>query len=114
MRSKLWCCLLIFTLLSLGTISNTQPVNAQQAKVPSFDANKCQFDAPKGVKVVCGMLTVLEQHDEPDGPTIKLAVAIFKASSAKPKADPILYLDGGPGGHTLELATYRYAAAFKG
>src|SRR5437870_2996572 len=113
MLRKILCCLLIITFVGLSTMLNPQTADAQQ-KVPRFDLNKCPFTASKSVKVVCGTLTVLEQHDVTDGPTIKLAVAVFKAKSTKPKADPILYLDGGPGGHTLEAAMYRYEDAFAG
>ncbi len=114
MGRKLLCCLLMLAFVVPVALLNTQPANAQQ-KVPKFDQGKCQFDVPKSLKVVCGTLTVLEQHDVTDGPTIKLAVAIFKAAkTTKPKSDPILYLDGGPGGHTLEAATFRYFDAFAG
>ncbi|WP_374773982.1 alpha/beta hydrolase [Streptomyces sp. NBC_01310] len=45
----------------------------------------------------CGTLTVPENRAEPNSKTIKLGVAIVPAATATPKADPIVWLAGGPG-----------------
>lgn len=45
----------------------------------------------------CGTLTVPENRAEPTGKTISLGVAIVPAATATPKADPIVWLAGGPG-----------------
>ncbi|MEV7611581.1 alpha/beta fold hydrolase [Streptomyces sp. NPDC089799] len=45
----------------------------------------------------CGTLTVPENRAEPGGRQITLGVAIVPAKAAKPKADPIAWLAGGPG-----------------
>ncbi|MFF4849145.1 alpha/beta fold hydrolase [Streptomyces sp. NPDC001194] len=45
----------------------------------------------------CGTLTVPENRAEPTGKTITLGVAIVPAKADKPKADPIVWLAGGPG-----------------
>lgn len=45
----------------------------------------------------CGTLTVPENRAKPNGRQIKLGVAIVPALAAKPKADPIVWLAGGPG-----------------
>src|SRR5262249_36240797 len=62
----------------------------------------CAWPLPKGQTagetVKCGVVTVLEQHTNPTGPTIRLPVAIFKSASANPLPDPIIYIEGGPGG----------------
>ncbi|MFI5671233.1 alpha/beta fold hydrolase [Streptomyces sp. NPDC051704] len=52
-------------------------------------------EALKGAR--CGTLTVPENRAEPTGKTITLGVAIVPAKAAKPKADPIVWLAGGPG-----------------
>ena len=54
-----------------------------------------------GPEFKCGYLTVLENRMRPNGRTIRLAVAIRKASADNPKSDPILFLTGGPGGSGL-------------
>jgi pimeloyl-ACP methyl ester carboxylesterase len=40
---------------------------------------------------------VPEDHGQPNGPRIKLAVAIFKSSADHPAPDPVVFLQGGPG-----------------
>lgn len=62
----------------------------------------CQFDTPPGQDVDCGYLTVPEDRSQPDGPTIRLHVGIFRTPSSDPAPDPIVYLEGGPGGNALE------------
>ena len=73
----------------------------------AFQTTSCPFKLAAGVvegkDVRCGYLTVPEDHNRPQGQTIKLAVAIFKASYSNPAADPVVDLQGGPG--TQLLAT---------
>jgi pimeloyl-ACP methyl ester carboxylesterase len=52
----------------------------------------------------CGYLTVPENHAAPNGRTIKIAVARVKATSPNPKPDPLVYLNGGPGGTAVGIA----------
>lgn len=55
-------------------------------------------DAPR---VDCGRLTVPERRDRDSGRTIELAVAVVHATTTSPAPDPVLYLEGGPGGSAL-------------
>ena len=51
----------------------------------------------------CGYLTVPENRDDvANGRTVRLHVAIFASDSDNPAPDPIIYLEGGPGGDALE------------
>src|SRR4030042_2485453 len=81
-----------------------------QANSPAFNEGKCPFRLPsslgqaEGKTFRCGTVIVPEDHRNPTGKTISLAVAVFKASASSPNADPIIYLEGGPGGFTLEHA----------
>lgn len=52
----------------------------------------------------CGYLTVPENRLAPGGRKIQIAVAIAKSRAAHPKADPLLWLEGGPGGTGLAAA----------
>lgn len=82
--------------------------------VPRFENAACPFNTPQGVNVSCGYLVVPEDRTahpsvngatpvpQPDFKTIRLAVAIFKSTAAHPPADPIVYLDGGPGNSPLQ------------
>jgi pimeloyl-ACP methyl ester carboxylesterase len=51
----------------------------------------------EGQNVRCGFLSVPEDWSRPQGPTLRLAVAIFKTFSSHPAPDPVLSLGGGPG-----------------
>jgi pimeloyl-ACP methyl ester carboxylesterase len=72
--------------------------------------NVPQLDLGAGVE--CGYLTVPENRARPDGRRIRLAVARAKATSTTPRADPLLYLAGGPGGSGLLSAAPRMAAGW--
>jgi pimeloyl-ACP methyl ester carboxylesterase len=54
-----------------------------------------------GADFVCGYLTVPEQHSQPDGPSIQLAVVILKSTGSTPHPDPLVMAQGGPGGSTI-------------
>ena len=63
----------------------------------TYEEAECAFEPPLGRVAECGYLTVPEQHGNPDGPTIRLHVAIFLSTSRRPAADPVVLLTGGPG-----------------
>jgi len=73
---------------------------------------QCQFEIPPGQTVDCDYLTVPEDRSQPDGPTIRLHVAIFRSHSDNPAPDPIVYLEGGPGGNALEIASLTFNRRF--
>ncbi len=53
--------------------------------------------------VLFGKLNVPENRELEGSPILSLAVVILKSESSKPEMDPIIYLDGGPGGNTLKM-----------
>lgn len=57
---------------------------------------------PELGKARCGSLEVPESRARPGGRTIRLAAAIIPAVSAKPAAEPVVFLAGGPGGETFD------------
>jgi pimeloyl-ACP methyl ester carboxylesterase len=67
----------------------------------------CLFDVPEGIAVgkdlVCGYVIVPEQHANPNGPTIRLAVAILKSDGDTPVPDPFVMFTGGPGGNIFAM-----------
>jgi pimeloyl-ACP methyl ester carboxylesterase len=77
------------------------PARAQD-DTPRFEEDRCPFKKPDGVDVDCGWLVTRETHDDDDSPEIRLAVAIYRALSPSAEPDPLIYLDGGPGGPSLE------------
>lgn len=85
-------------------VSPTAPPAIAAGTVPRYEPAACRFGNIEGHTVACGYLIVPEDRAQPGGRTIRLHVAVFKAESANPALDPIVYLDGGPGSNPLELA----------
>ena len=78
-----------------------------------FVEGRCEFDKPAGYDVECGWLIAPEDRSEPDnGSTVQLHVAIFKTRAEGAPDDPIVYLEGGPGGDALEAVPFTFAQAF--
>jgi pimeloyl-ACP methyl ester carboxylesterase len=74
---------------------------------------------PRGqsaANVQCGVLTVPEDRSETGGRTIKLPVAVLKATGANKKPDPFVFINGGPGQPTLAGAVplQAFTAEFAG
>ncbi len=57
------------------------------------------------LEVTCGTVEVPEDRLDPDSRMITLAVARIHSSSATPKPDPVVQLEGGPGFASLEDVT---------
>lgn len=108
-RKIIHLAILIALLISTGlyTVSEPSPRASAQEIVPRFEPSECLFTLPQGQvdgeTVQCGFLSVPESRADPNSPTIKLAVAIFKSTSPAPQ-EPVIRLDGGPGGHSLQSA----------
>jgi len=111
---------LLIVLLAL-TLSacNAQPTPAAMTAatpnpigVPRFEKTDCWFKEPPGRDVECGWVIVPEDHAKPDGKTIKLAVARFKSDAAQPEPDPVIYLEGGPGGGPLKSYPLQFDVLF--
>jgi pimeloyl-ACP methyl ester carboxylesterase len=87
----------------LASLLHPQP--HQSPASSSFQTAPCPFKPAAGVaegkNVRCGYLTVPADHSRPQGPTIRLAVATFKAPSSHPAPDPVIDLEGGPGSPSL-------------
>lgn len=96
--------LLPAVLLLTFVFSDRTSARAENA-VPGFESAPCPFLAGKGFvdgkTVHCGYLVVPEDRSQPNSPEIRLAVAIFKSRSKHPAPDPVIFLNGGPGGPTL-------------
>jgi pimeloyl-ACP methyl ester carboxylesterase len=108
LRKPVWTIVILALLLSAcntapaPTPAPTATITPQPTGVPRFEKADCWFKKPIGRDVECGWLIVPEDHAKPDGRTIKLAVARFKSDADKPEPDPIVYLEGGPGGAPLK------------
>jgi pimeloyl-ACP methyl ester carboxylesterase len=98
--------LLLSVLLLFGC--NTENAQAQDEydsppfRTLGFHPSDCPFEVFEDETITCGYLTVPQNRAEPeDSISIDLAVAIIHAGGERPRNDPILYLEGGPGGSAL-------------
>lgn len=94
-------------LFLLGLLIVAPVAHAQEGDEVSFDYYECPMTLPDSEieeeTIDCAYLTVPEDRSDADSPMIDLAVAILysPADDNDYQADPILYLDGGPGGSAL-------------
>lgn len=101
-------------LLVLALSAPAHPARAQRSgEVPRFEPDECPFEIPYGERIECGYLVVPESRSDPDGPTIRLAVAILKSYSNNPAPDPVVYLEGGPGGSALDGVDFWAGTSFQ-
>jgi pimeloyl-ACP methyl ester carboxylesterase len=68
---------------------------------------------PGGVVVTCGYVTVPEDRSNLKSKSIKLAVEVFHSTGSAPAPDPVVFLQGGPGGEAVHLSTDNYDALVK-
>lgn len=66
----------------------------------------------EGKTVFCGTVQVPEDHARPDGKTITLKFTVLKSWSQYPEPDPVVYLQGGPGGSAISQIPL-YAKSFE-
>ncbi|MFD8756964.1 alpha/beta fold hydrolase [Kitasatospora sp. NPDC059577] len=76
---------------------------------PHFTPGPCP-QTPEPVPGHCGTLEVPENRAHPHGRTVRLAVAIVPAASATPAADPVVFMEGGPGGDAFGNIPFLTAA----
>jgi pimeloyl-ACP methyl ester carboxylesterase len=92
---------LIIMMMCLGVLG-VGLVQAQETD--AFQPAECPMELPDGLtdgeNVICGYVTVPLYHANPDGETIRVAVAVFPAQTDTASA-PLFMVQGGPGGTIL-------------
>src|SRR6266550_8256010 len=83
----------------LAPAVSAQDVPTGAGQVPRFEPAPCPKLTGAGelAKASCGYLVVLANHSRPTGRRIRLLVAKYPARSPERRADPVVYLAGGPG-----------------
>ncbi len=85
------------------------PLATLRADGPAFEPADCPMYMPSYVRdgedIRCGYVTVPAFHTQPDGDTLRLAVAVLPATGPDPAPDPLVYAAGGPGSSALSEAT---------
>lgn len=99
-------------ILFLGFFGASSPAHAQDGGSNSLETVPCDVNLPAGtfdgyelsdgtgIRIDCAYLTVPEIHAEPNGPTLRLFVLTARSSS--PNSEPLVLLQGGPGGSGIE------------
>lgn len=82
---------------------------AANAQTPALQLKPCPGFAETGKPPLvygaqCGQLAVKENPDDPHSREIKLEILRLPAISPAPKADPLLLIQGGPGGSSVAMA----------
>ena len=98
---------LLALVLSACTVTPALPSPVAEVDiedVAAFEESPCPFSVPADGSVVCGYVTVPEDHNDPTGPTIRIAVGILKDRSENHQPDPVIVLAGGPGEKVMENA----------
>jgi pimeloyl-ACP methyl ester carboxylesterase len=108
MKSRLF--LLLFLLLAIFpsrvAAKGAAPLALTRETSALFTPSACPFNNPGGYTIDCGYLSVPEDHADPHGKQIRLAIAIARSPNPNKAPDPILYLHGGPGGEIVYLLPY--------
>ena len=96
-----WPLLAVMVLAVVLHLGACQPIQATLSDAPTYEGATCPFPIPpdvvEGEDVVCGHVIVPEDHANPTGPHIRLAVVVVKDNSDEHQSDPVLLLSGGPG-----------------
>ncbi|NDJ52635.1 MAG: alpha/beta hydrolase [Chloroflexi bacterium] len=79
---------------------------------PQFVETDCMIPLPGDIPARCGYLQVPENRSVPGSSTIEIAVVILEPLSGEALPDPVIHLEGGPGGSALDfLADSPYSLA---
>ena len=91
----------VIALLLFAALAAPGPSRAK----PSIPLAPCRISDPDGLvstEARCGSLEVPEDPDAPEGPRIRLALAVVPAVATRAKPDPLVLIAGGPGQGTIE------------
>ncbi|MET9542706.1 alpha/beta hydrolase [Streptomyces sp. NPDC006553] len=67
-------------------------------------------ETPEPIPGRCGFLEVPENRTRKKSRTIRTTVAIIPATSAKPAGDPVVFMEGGPGGDAIGAIPFLIAS----
>ncbi len=89
----------------LDTTTTEAPVET------GFEETECQLNIDPEIEVTCGNLEVPANWDTGEG-SFSLEIAVLRSTSDSP-AEPVFYLEGGPGGHALETLEFTIEDLFR-
>lgn len=117
MRLFHWRAPLSLLALLLTAMLGAGVVDAQD-ELPRLTEVDCWFEVPVGDTIECGLLTVPAARDASgaaiaEAGTIDLAFAVFRTPADDARPDPIVYLEGGPGGNALQAVELVFNSRFR-
>jgi pimeloyl-ACP methyl ester carboxylesterase len=80
----------------LGALLSPQALEAKPL-IPLEPCRIADLDGLVSTEARCGTFSVPEDPDDPDGPRIRLAIAVVPAIATQAKPDPLFLIAGGPG-----------------
>lgn len=96
------------------TTGNAGTVGVAAGYTPEYVPASCEFSLLAEVEHECGWLTVPEDRQNPaNGRQVEIHVVRFASNAADAPADPIVYLDGGPGGSTLDALPFSFSQVWE-
>jgi pimeloyl-ACP methyl ester carboxylesterase len=111
MRSFVTASALLLLAALFLPLNTTTPATAQEGDTAPYNVVECPVNMPTDVE--CGFVTVPRDRDNPDEGNIRIATMIMFSTAAAPLADPVVYLDGGPGGTTIETAPLQFSSVYE-
>jgi pimeloyl-ACP methyl ester carboxylesterase len=90
----------VLLLVPVGLSAQITPDRSLPARqLPAIEWAELPGDLPESLRdsVRFGYLEVPEDHDRPDGPRIRIAIALLPALSPERVPDPLVFVFGGPG-----------------
>jgi pimeloyl-ACP methyl ester carboxylesterase len=85
----------------LLTDTPTLPSDRIPKRTEAFQSAPCWVTPTDEYAVDCGYVTAPAHAESPGGDSVKLAVAVVYSNGASVAADPVVFLDGGPGEASL-------------
>jgi pimeloyl-ACP methyl ester carboxylesterase len=93
--------LVVYVLFFAGMLAACERLNA-----PRYEETECPFSTDSSHKIECGILKVPEDRSQEEGPMIELHFAIIHSRDPDKLPDPVVALQGGPGGLSLDAMDY--------
>ncbi|MBA6396964.1 alpha/beta fold hydrolase [Colwellia sp. BRX10-4] len=103
-----WQSLLALSLLSFSSLLLAEDNNTQNNNKEVLSLENCHL---KGIKsqVQCGTLQVPENYSLPKGEKITINFAVLPAIDSSQNKKPLMFLAGGPGQASVELAAHIFS-----
>jgi len=91
----------LFALLLIASCETISPTSTiPSAPSPNFEQHSCtvpNVDATLAARMRCGTVRVPRDYARPDGPSFALSVVVIQSERKSELADPVVYINGGPG-----------------